>query len=96
MMPKEMLLAMVAVDRVERGVPGAVVEVIGRDEEAALRLIAVKAVDHVLREYRPIDGRGHQALYAFMNQDPRRPAQGVSVPMLAGAPRLDGSERDLR
>jgi len=83
--PKEMLKRIVALDQARRSQPGATVEVIGYDDEAALKLLAVQIRNQVRLEFRNMDKWGHQELYAFMHQDPNRPGPAPMLPMLAGA-----------
>ena len=83
--PQEMLRSMVARDQARRSQPGATVEVIGYDEEAALKLLAITIRDQVRLEFRTMDKEGEKELYAFLHQDPNRPGPAPMVPMLAGA-----------
>jgi hypothetical protein len=84
MTPQAMLRAMVALDRAQRDQPGAVVEVIGYDEEAILNLMALTIAERVRKEFNSMDKQGHQDLYSFMHQDPNRPCAAPATPMLAG------------
>jgi hypothetical protein len=85
MTPQQMLRAMVALERAPAKQPGATVEVIGYDDEAALNLMALRLADQVRLGYRPLESHGHQELYAFMHQDPKHPGPVLLVPVLAGA-----------
>ena len=82
--PQEMIRAMVAKDQTQRREPGATVEVIGYDDEAALRLLALHVANKSRLEFRSTDKLQHRELYDFMHQDPSRPSPVLFVPMLAG------------
>lgn len=82
--PQDTLRAMVAQDQARKAEPGATVEVIGYEEEATLKLIAWHQAEQARLEFRPIDKRGHQELYAFIHQDPSHPSPVLILPALAG------------
>lgn len=96
MTPQAMLRAMVAMDRAQRDQPGAVVEVLGYDDEKALRLLALAAAQHVRLAFDPMTMEGHRNLYAFMHQDPNRPSAVPPAPMLAGAKVARSEDKWLR
>ncbi len=87
---------MVAHDQAQRKQPGATVEVIGYDDEAALRLLAMTIRDQVRLEFRAMDEQGQKELYAFMHQDPSRPSPVLFVPMLAGGKVTKADDKWLR
>ena len=64
--------------------PGATVEVIGYDDDAALKLLAWHVADKTRLEFRNTDKLQHRELYEFMHQDPSHPSPVLFVPMLAG------------
>lgn len=78
--PAAMLQAMLAQDQAQKAQPGATVEVIGTDEETALKLLSLKVVRQVRLEFRIMDKRQQQELYAFMHQDPSHPAPVLFIP----------------
>ena len=80
-----MIRAMVVSEQMQRKQPGAIVEVIGYEEEVALRLIGFKVVEKARLEFRNMDKLQHLELYNFIHQDPSRPSPVLFVPMLAGA-----------
>ncbi len=83
---REQLREMLPQDSAQRTTPGAMVEVIGTDETAALKLLSFRVLEQVWREFHPMDTQGQRELYAFMHQDPSHPASVLPIPLLAGAP----------
>jgi len=83
--PQDMIRAMVAQDQAHQREPGATVEVIGYDDEAALKLLSVNVAETVRLTFRNTDKLHHQELYAFMHQDPSYLSPVFLMPMLAGA-----------
>lgn len=79
-----MIRAMVAQDQTQRREPGATVEVFGYDDEATLKLLALKVTDKTRLESRNTDKLQARELCDFMHQDPSRPSPLLFVPMLAG------------
>ncbi len=77
---------MVALDQAQRNQPGTTVEVIGYDDEAVLKLMALRAIKQVGLEFKVMDTLPEQELYAFMHQDPSRPSPVLILPRLAGVP----------
>jgi hypothetical protein len=84
--PQAMLRAMVAQDRASRIQAGATVEVVGYEDEAALKLLSIDAAEHTRLNFHIMDKQSHRELYAFMHQDPSHPAPVLFVPKVAGAP----------
>ena len=80
-----MVQAMVAQDQVQRIEPETTVEVIGSDDEAALKLLSLQVAQKNRLEFRYTDRLQHRELYEFMHQDPSHPSPMLVVPMLAGA-----------
>lgn len=78
--PQEMLRAMVIQDQARRTQPGATVEVIGYDDEAALKLLSLTVAKKVRLEFKNTDKLQHRELYAFMQQDPSRPSPILFIP----------------
>ena len=87
---------MVVEDQARKHQPGATVEVIGSDDDAALRLIALKVAEKTRLEFRHIDNLQHRELYEFMHQDPSHPSPVLFVPMLAGGKETRAEDRWLR
>ena len=87
---------MVAQDQARRKQPGATVEVIGYDDEAALKLLSIRAAERARLEFHTMDKRGHQELYAFMHQDPCHPGPVLFVPRLPNGPSSTTEARWLK
>jgi hypothetical protein len=83
--PQEMVQAMVAQEQAQRSQPGATVEVVGHDDEAALKLLSLKVAQKVRLEFRNSDKLQARELCEVMHQDPSHPSPILSLPMLAGA-----------
>lgn len=96
MTPQQMLRAMMALEQAHAKQPGATVEVIGYDDEAALNLMALRLVEQVRRDFHPMSSQGNQELYAFMHQDPNRPGPVLLVSVLAGGKVTRAEDRWLR
>lgn len=94
--PQEVLRAMVAQDQARRGQPGATVEVIGYDDEIALKLLGPKVADKARLEFRNIDKLQHQELYTFIHQDPSHPSPVLIIPALAGGPKARAEDKWLK
>ena len=94
--PQDMLRAMVAQDRAQRHQPGATVEVIGYDDAAALKLLAMQVAGKVRLEFRTTDKLQARELYEFMHQDPSRPSPVLFVSMLAGGPLTRAEDKWLK
>lgn len=84
--PQAMLRAMVAQERASRAQAGATVEVIGYEEEAVLKLLAIHVAEHTRLTFRAMDKQSQRELYAFMHQDPSRPAPVLFLPKAIGGP----------
>ena len=94
--PQEMVQSMVAQDQARRKEPGATVEVIGYDDEAALELLALKVANTTRLEFRITDKLQHQELREFMQQDPRHPSPVLIIPLLAGGSRVRTDDQWLK
>jgi len=94
--PQEILWAMVAQGQAQKNQPGATVEVIGYDDEAMLRLLALTVAGKVRLEFRNTDKLQHQELYEFMQQDPSHPSPVLILPTLAGGPVARAEDKWLR
>jgi hypothetical protein len=81
-----MIRVMVAQDQAQRNQPGATVEVIGYDDEATLKRLALDVVDKTRLEFKKTDKLQHRELYEFMRQDPSHPSPVMIMPVLAGGP----------
>jgi hypothetical protein len=91
-----MLRAMVAKHQAQSNQPGATVEVIGYDDDAALRLMALKVAEKTRLEFRNTDKLQARELYEFMHQDPSHPSPVLFVPMLAGGKATRAEDKWLR
>jgi len=76
--------------------PGATVEVIGYDDDAALKLLALHVADKTRLEFRNTDKLQHRELYEFMQQDPSRPTPALSLPRLPGGESSRADDKWLR
>ena len=94
--PQEMIRAMVKQEQTPKNQPGATVEVIGYDEEVAIKLLTWKAAEKVRLEFRPIDSRGNQELYTFMHQDQKSSSPVLIIPALAGGPASRADDKWLK
>ena len=63
-----------------RNEPGATVEVIGTNEEAALKLLSATVAEKVRLAFKVTDKLQHRELYAFMQQDPSHPKPVMFIP----------------
>jgi hypothetical protein len=84
--PQAMLRAMLVQERANRNQAGATVEVIGYEDEAVLKLLAIHVAEHTRLNFHTMDKQSQRELYAFMHQDPSRPAPVLFVPKVAGGP----------
>jgi hypothetical protein len=82
--PQAMLRGMLAQERASRAQAGATVEVIGYEDEAVLKLLAIEAAENTRLNFHIMDKHSQRELYAFMHQDPSHPAPVLFVPKLAG------------
>ena len=87
---------MVAQDQAQRKQPGATVEVIGYDDEATLKLLALKVADKTRLEFRNTDTLHARELCAFMHQDPSHPSPVLIIPTLAGGPVTRADDKWLK
>lgn len=94
--PQQMIRAMVAQDQARRKRPGATVEVIGYDDEAALKRLSMKVKEKVRLEFRNTDTLHARELYAFMHQDPSHPNPVLISPVLAGGPVARAEDKWLK
>ncbi len=94
--PLEMVQAMLAQDQAQRREPGATVEVIGYDDEAALSLLSLNVAETVRLTFRNTDKLQHRELYEFMHQDPSHPNPVLISPVLAGGPLARAEDKCLR
>jgi len=84
--PQAMLRVMVAQERASRAQAGATVEVIGYEEEAVLKLLAIHVAEQTRLNFRAMDKQSQRELYALMHQDPSRPAPVLFIPKAIGGP----------
>jgi hypothetical protein len=84
--PQELIRVMVAQDQAQRKQPGALVEVIGYDDEAVLKLLLLKMSQKASLEFRNTDKLQAQELRAFMQQDPSHPSPALILPVMPGGP----------
>jgi hypothetical protein len=82
--PQAMLRAMLAQERASRTQAGATVEVIGYEEEPALKLLSFDAAEHTRLNFHIMDTQAQRELYGFMHQDPSHPAPVMFIPKVAG------------
>jgi len=94
--PQVMLRAMVRQAQRHAKEAGATVEVIGIDEEQRLKLLALDTATRARLAFQPTDSLGHQALRAFMAQDPSRPSPVLVMPTAAGGKRPRPEDRWLK
>jgi hypothetical protein len=78
--PQETMRMLVDQELARRNEPGATVEVIGTNEETALKLLSVKVRDQARLAFRVTDKLQHRELYAFMQQDPSHPKPVMFIP----------------
>jgi hypothetical protein len=84
--PQAMLRAMLAQERTNLAQAGATVEVIGYEDEAAMKLLSIHAVEQVRLNFHIMDKQSQRELYALMHQDPSHPALVLFVLKVAGGP----------
>ena len=89
--PQAMLRAKLAQERASRVQAGATVEVIGYEEEPALKLFALEATEHTRTNFHIMDKHGQRELYAFMHQDPSHPVPVMFIPKVAGGPSAEAN-----
>jgi hypothetical protein len=94
--PQAMLRAMLAQERASQAQAGATVEVIGYEDEAALKLVAINVAEHTRLIFHPMDTQSQRELYAFMHQDPSHPTPVLFVPKVAGGPSATPNAEWLR
>jgi hypothetical protein len=94
--PLEMVQAMVAQDQAQRRQPGATVEVIGYDDEAVLKLLALNVANKTRLAFRNTDKLQHRELYEFMQLDPSHPNPVLILPNLAGGPVARAEDKYLK
>ncbi len=94
--PQAMLRAMLAQERASRAQAGATVEVIGYEDEAALKLLSIDAAAHTRLNFHIMDKQSQRELYAFMHQDPSHPVPVMFIPKVAGGPSAKANADWLR
>ncbi|MCE1204739.1 MAG: hypothetical protein LWW79_09055 [Holophagaceae bacterium] len=77
---------MVTQERTSRAQAGATVEVIGYEDEAVLKLLAIQVAEHTRLNFRTMDKQSQRELYALLHQDPSHPAPVLFIPKAIGGP----------
>ncbi len=78
--PQEAMRILVDQELARRNEPGATVEVIGYDNEAALKLMSLKVAEKARLSFKNTDKLQHRELYALMQQDPSHPRPVLFIP----------------